>query len=71
MLDPIGIDQRPFELARKYGTRDILICLVGRRGNGRWPIMAQQLMAAIIIADQRARLVTRHSVVRLGHLLWK
>src|SRR5262249_35565938 len=26
MLDPIGIDQWPYELALKYGIRDILTC---------------------------------------------
>jgi len=31
MLDPIGIDQWPYELAMKYGIRDILTCPVGRR----------------------------------------
>ena len=31
MLDPIGIDQWPYELALKYGIRDILTCPVGRR----------------------------------------
>ena len=31
MLDPIGIDQWPYELALKYGIRDILTCPIGRR----------------------------------------
>jgi DNA-binding CsgD family transcriptional regulator len=31
MLDPIGIDQWPYELALKYGIRDLLTCAVGRR----------------------------------------
>jgi len=31
MLDPIGIDQWPYELALKYGVRDLLTCAVGRR----------------------------------------
>jgi LuxR family quorum sensing-dependent transcriptional regulator len=31
MLDPIGIDQWPYELALKYGVRDMLTCAVGRR----------------------------------------
>jgi len=31
MLDPIGIDQWPYELAFKYGVRDLLTCAVGRR----------------------------------------
>jgi len=31
MLDPVGIDQWPFELALKYGIRDALRCPVGRR----------------------------------------
>src|SRR5215471_2219400 len=31
MLDPIGIDQWPYELALKYGIRDALTCPVGRR----------------------------------------
>jgi LuxR family quorum sensing-dependent transcriptional regulator len=31
MLDPIGIDQWPFELALKYGIRDALRCPIGRR----------------------------------------
>src|SRR6476660_1402577 len=31
MLDPIGIDRWPYELALKYGMRDAFICSVGRR----------------------------------------
>jgi DNA-binding CsgD family transcriptional regulator len=31
MLDPIGIDRWPYELALKYGMRDALVCSVGRR----------------------------------------
>jgi LuxR family quorum sensing-dependent transcriptional regulator len=31
MLDPIGIDRWPHELALKYGMRDALVCSVGRR----------------------------------------
>jgi DNA-binding CsgD family transcriptional regulator len=31
MLDPIGVDQWPYELALKYGIRDALTCPVGRR----------------------------------------
>jgi DNA-binding CsgD family transcriptional regulator len=31
MLDPIGIDRWPYQLALKYGLRDALTCTVGRR----------------------------------------
>ena len=31
MLDPIGIDRWPYELALRYGMRDALVCSVGRR----------------------------------------
>jgi LuxR family quorum sensing-dependent transcriptional regulator len=31
MLEPIGIDRWPYELAHKYGMRDALTCSVGRR----------------------------------------
>src|SRR5688572_14379789 len=31
MLDPIGIDRWPYELALNYGMRDVLVCSVGRR----------------------------------------
>jgi DNA-binding CsgD family transcriptional regulator len=31
MLEPLGIDRWPFELQRKYGIRDGLICPVGKR----------------------------------------
>jgi DNA-binding CsgD family transcriptional regulator len=31
MLDPIGIDRWPYELALKYGMRDAFICSVGQR----------------------------------------
>lgn len=31
MLEPIGIDRWPYELALKYGMRDALVCSVGRR----------------------------------------
>jgi len=31
-LDPLGIDRWPFELALKYGIRDVLTCPIG----GRW-----------------------------------
>jgi hypothetical protein len=53
---------------------------VGRRDNGRWPTMAE-LMVAIIIADLGAHVVNqwsrrfdnpRYSVAWLpGHLLWR
>src|SRR5262245_50490286 len=31
MLDPVGIDRWPYDLALKYGMRDALTCAVGRR----------------------------------------
>ena len=31
MLDPVGVDQWPYEVALKYGIRDALTCPVGRR----------------------------------------
>jgi len=31
MLDPIGVDQWPYEVALKYGIRDALTCPLGRR----------------------------------------
>jgi len=31
MLDPVGIDRWPYEVAIKYGMRDALTCPVGRR----------------------------------------
>jgi LuxR family quorum sensing-dependent transcriptional regulator len=31
MLDPIGVDQWPYEMALKHGIRDALTCPVGRR----------------------------------------
>jgi LuxR family quorum sensing-dependent transcriptional regulator len=31
MLDPVGIDRWPYDLAFKYGMRDALTCAVGRR----------------------------------------
>ena len=31
MLDPIGLDRWPYELARKYGIRDALTCCIGQR----------------------------------------
>ena len=31
MLEPIGIDRWPYELALKYGIRDALTCCVGQR----------------------------------------
>jgi LuxR family quorum sensing-dependent transcriptional regulator len=34
MLDPIGIDRWPFELAQKHGMRDGYLCPIG----GRWVI---------------------------------
>jgi LuxR family quorum sensing-dependent transcriptional regulator len=34
MLDPIGIDRWPFELALKYGMREGYLCPVG----GRWVV---------------------------------
>jgi DNA-binding CsgD family transcriptional regulator len=34
MLDPIGVDRWPFELALKYGMRDGYLCPVG----GRWAV---------------------------------
>jgi LuxR family quorum sensing-dependent transcriptional regulator len=35
MLDPVGIDRWPFELALKYGMRDGYVCPVG----GRWVVV--------------------------------
>ena len=34
MLEPLGIDRWPYELALKYGMRDGLMCPVG----GRWVV---------------------------------
>ena len=34
MLEPVGIDRWPFELAMKYGMRDGYMCPVG----GRWVV---------------------------------
>jgi DNA-binding CsgD family transcriptional regulator len=34
MLDPVGVDRWPFELALKYGMRDGYLCPVG----GRWAV---------------------------------
>jgi len=34
LLDPIGIDRGPFDLAQKYGMRDGYLCPVG----GRWAV---------------------------------
>jgi LuxR family quorum sensing-dependent transcriptional regulator len=31
MLDPVGLDRWPYELALRYGMRDALTCSVGRR----------------------------------------
>ena len=49
MLEPIGIDRWPYELAHKYGMRDALTCSVGRR----WIVAfwSRQVLAGAVLTQ--------------------
>jgi LuxR family quorum sensing-dependent transcriptional regulator len=54
MFDLVGIDRWPYELALKYGIRDVLTCPVG----GRWVVAywSRQVMTPALSAKTRAML---------------
>jgi DNA-binding CsgD family transcriptional regulator len=54
MLEPMGIDRWPFELALKYGIRDSLTCPVG----GRWALVywSRNVLSAQLTQERRALL---------------
>jgi DNA-binding CsgD family transcriptional regulator len=49
MLEPIGIDRWPYELAHKYGMRDALTCSVGRR----WIVAfwSRQVLTGVVLTQ--------------------
>src|SRR5262245_9448121 len=55
MLEPIGIDRWPYELALKYGIRDALTCCVGQR----WLVAywARQALGSVLTQPLRIILV--------------
>ena len=52
MLEPVGMDRWPFELASKYGMRDGLTCPVG----GRWVLAywSRKVLSDILSPEARA-----------------
>jgi DNA-binding CsgD family transcriptional regulator len=69
MLDPVGADRWPFELALKYGMRDGYLCPVG----GRWLLAfwSHQVLNETFAQQPRSLLYMAASVaaVRLEHLV--
>jgi LuxR family quorum sensing-dependent transcriptional regulator len=69
MLDPVGADRWPFELALKYGMRDGYICPVG----GRWLIAFCSPKVLDQRFTQQARgllyLAASAAAIRLEHLV--
>ena len=63
MLDPVGVDRWPFELALKYGMRDGYICPVG----GRWAVAfwSPKVLPDTFTHQERALLLMAASAVAL------
>jgi len=53
MLDPVGIDRWPYELALKYGIRDALTCSVGCR----WLVSYWSPKVLLTILTQPMRII--------------
>jgi LuxR family quorum sensing-dependent transcriptional regulator len=80
MLDPIGIDRWPYELALKYGIRDGLTCSIGRRwlvcywspkvlGNSLTQPSRIVLFAAAAFAALRLEQLVKHNPRWMGKQL--
>jgi len=80
MLEPIGIDRWPYELALKYGIRDALTCCVGQRWlvaywsrqvltNSLTQPLRMLLIAAAGFAALRLEQVIGEDPRRIGHRL--
>ena len=80
MLEPIGIDRWPYELALKYGIRDALTCCVGQRWlvaywsrqvltNSLTQPLRMLLIAAAGFAALRLEQVIGEDQRRIGHRL--
>jgi LuxR family quorum sensing-dependent transcriptional regulator len=69
MLEPIGVDRWPYELALKYGMRDGFTCPVG----ARWMVAfwSPQLLSKALSASSRAALFMAGSfaVMRMEYLI--
>jgi LuxR family quorum sensing-dependent transcriptional regulator len=69
MLEPLGIDRWPYELALKYGMRDGLMCPVG----GRWVVgyWSQRALTTTLTPQVRAMLFmgANFAAIRLQQLL--
>ena len=63
MLEPIGIDRWPYELARKYGIRDALTCCVGQR----WLVAywSRQVLCNVLTHPLRMLLIAAAGFVAL------
>jgi LuxR family quorum sensing-dependent transcriptional regulator len=68
MLDPIGIDRWPYEVALKYGMRDAFLCSVGRK----WMVCywSPQVLNSVLTPPLRIILFAAASfaALRLQHL---
>ena len=68
MLDPIGIDRWPYEVALKYGMRDAFLCSVGRK----WMVCywSPQVLNSVLTQPLRIILFAAASfaALRLQHL---
>lgn len=69
MLEPLGIERWPYELALKYGMRDGLMCPVG----GRWVVgyWSQTVLSKTLTPQVRAMLFmgANFAAIRLQQLL--
>jgi LuxR family quorum sensing-dependent transcriptional regulator len=69
MLEPLGVDRWPHELALKYGLRDRLACPVG----GRWVVVfwSSKVLTSILSEEERALLFMGASfaAIRLQKLI--
>ena len=69
ILEPLGIDRRPFELSLKYGMRDRLTCPVG----GRWVVVfwSRDVLSKRLTPEVRALLFmgATFAAIRLQNLI--
>jgi DNA-binding CsgD family transcriptional regulator len=68
VLEPIGVERWPYELALKYGMRDGLICPIG----GRWVVVywSTKVLSSFLTPQLRVQLVTAatFAAIRLQQL---
>jgi DNA-binding CsgD family transcriptional regulator len=69
MLEPVGVDRWPIELALKYGMRDTLNCPVG----GRWVVAfwSAKVLSSLLSEEARAILImgATFAAIRLQKLV--